>query len=174
MITTIEEYIERWEGFRSKPYRCTKNKLTIGIGRNIQENPLNAVEYKLIFPTLTLSQAQSALLNGITRDQALLLLRGDIRKISDRLNKYQWFTILNEYRKWVIIDLVFTMGSGGFLAFHNTLRALRERDYNKAADEIMNSRYYRELGDTTKDLDRGEANVSIMRSGRLPDQKLFN
>ena len=34
------------EGMRLKPYRCTLGKLTIGIGRNLEDNPLNFEEKK--------------------------------------------------------------------------------------------------------------------------------
>lgn len=49
------------EGLRLKPYRCTSNKLTIGYGRNIEDN-------------------------GITIDEAEYLLNNDVDKCIKQLN----------------------------------------------------------------------------------------
>ena len=45
------------EGIELKPYRCSADKLTIGVGRNIQEV-------------------------GITKDEAMMLLANDIARVA--------------------------------------------------------------------------------------------
>lgn len=52
-IEQLKKELIRDEGFRSKPYKCTAGKLTIGVGRNIEDN-------------------------GITEDEAMYLLENDI------------------------------------------------------------------------------------------------
>ena len=52
-LRIVTEQIIRHEGFRNKPYKCTANKLTIGYGRNIEDN-------------------------GITKTEASVLLKNDI------------------------------------------------------------------------------------------------
>ena len=46
------------EGFRQSPYRCTAGKLTIGVGRNLDDCPLTKEELEFIasdsFPASTL------------------------------------------------------------------------------------------------------------------------
>ena len=37
LMDRIKEQLVRHEGLRLKPYRCTAGKLTIGIGRNLDD-----------------------------------------------------------------------------------------------------------------------------------------
>ncbi|MFA6660842.1 MAG: lysozyme, partial [Bacilli bacterium] len=37
LMDRIKEQLVRHEGLRLKPYRCTADKLTIGIGRNLDD-----------------------------------------------------------------------------------------------------------------------------------------
>lgn len=38
----------RDEGLKLKPYRCTSNKLTIGIGRNLDDNGITEAEARYL------------------------------------------------------------------------------------------------------------------------------
>lgn len=50
----VAQYIQMHEGLSLKPYYCTANKLSIGIGRNLDDR-------------------------GITKEEALLLFANDLR-----------------------------------------------------------------------------------------------
>ena len=43
-MPTIEEQLLLHEGLRLKPYRCTSNKLTIGVGRNLEDKGISKEE----------------------------------------------------------------------------------------------------------------------------------
>ena len=74
------------EGLKLKPYRCTSDKLTIGVGRNLQDN-------------------------GITEGEAKFLLKNDISRVAGEcMYEFDWFSGLSERRKEAIINLVFNMG----------------------------------------------------------------
>ena len=62
----IEKRLYIHEGFRSKPYRCTANKLTIGIGRNIEDRPFTEEELQLV--------GKDYMTKGITKAQAFAIL----------------------------------------------------------------------------------------------------
>lgn len=44
LMTRIKAQLVRHEGLRLKPYRCTAGKLTIGIGRNLDDRGISQKE----------------------------------------------------------------------------------------------------------------------------------
>lgn len=116
-MKSIEEQLILHEGLRLKPYRDTVGKLTIGIGRNLDDK-------------------------GISEDEALFLLRNDIAEVTEALSKYAWFTALDPVRQKVIIDMAFNLGVAGLLRFRQMIAALERGDYLAAAAEMVNSRWY--------------------------------
>ena len=108
--------LKRDEGFRPKPYRCTAGALTIGYGRNLD-------------------------VKGISQAEADILLRNDIVFAQDNL--YAVFPdafSLNSPRFRVLVNMIFHLGTKGFLGFKRLHAAILARDFNQAADEILDSR----------------------------------
>ena len=98
---------------------------------------------------------------GITNDEALYLLRNDIKSISNALTlKYTWFAYLDEVRQKVCVDMAFNLGIGGFSKFQNMIRALAVKDYQKAAKEMEDSAWYHQVGA------RGKRLAEMMRTGQ--------
>lgn len=122
----LESMLIRHEGLELKPYRCTAGKLTIGIGRNLDDV-------------------------GITEAEARMMLNHDIQERVTQFLKYKWFTELSEVRKDVIIDMSF-MGVGRLLGFKNMIKALSEKDYQKAAEEMMSSKWASQVGSRATEL----------------------
>ncbi|HQN14652.1 MAG TPA: hypothetical protein PLP74_21275, partial [Quisquiliibacterium sp.] len=108
------EQLRLHEGERRKPYRDTVGKLTIGIGRNLDDN-------------------------GLRRDEIEYLLANDIADARADLDRYlPWWRGLDPVRQRVLIDMVFNMGMGapnrgGLLSFVNTLSEIRRGNYGIAA-----------------------------------------
>jgi lysozyme len=116
------------EGLRLKPYKCTSNKLTIGVGRNLEDR-------------------------GITEAEALFLLGNDIEDFEAQLIKaLPWFCFTHITAQLVLIDMAFNMGVTGLLAFKNTLRLIKEGEYMKASVEMLDSRWAGQVGRRAKDL----------------------
>lgn len=133
-LKSIEEQLILHEGMKLKPYRCPAGKLTIGVGRNLEDK-------------------------GLSKQEALFLLRRDIAEITNELRKYPWFETLDMVRQKVLIDMAFNLGINGLLSFKKMLSYLKAGDYEKAADEMVNSRWYGQVGDRSKRL------VKMMRTG---------
>ena len=133
-MKSIEEQLILHEGLRLKPYRCTAGKLTIGVGRNLEDK-------------------------GLSKEEALFLLRNDIREITEQLERLGWYRALDPIRQKVIIDMAFNLGLSGLLSFKRMIQALNCYDYNTAADEMVNSLWYRQVGK------RAERLVKMMRTG---------
>ena len=128
------------EGCKLKPYKCTAGKFTIGIGRNLEDR-------------------------GITEQEAQMLLTNDIRDCTSLVLKAMpWAINIDQPRKDVLISMCFQMGLNGLLGFNKFLNAMRDGDWQNAADELKDSRFYRQ---TTG---RAERMINIVKTGRYPPE----
>lgn len=134
-MINVRELITHHEGVRLKPYKCTAGKLTIGVGRNLDDN-------------------------GITHGEAMLLLDNDIRRCKLELQHHlSWFNGLDHDRQAALIDMCFNLGISRLMKFHNMLQALKHREWSRAADEALDSRWAEQVGNRAKeiaDILRGE------------------
>lgn len=122
MIEQLKKQLIVDEGFRRFPYRCTSGKLTIGVGRNIQDR-------------------------GITEDEAMYLLGNDIKLVVDELNeRLPWFGSAPETVQLVLANMAFNMGIPRLMTFENTLRHLRKCEYLDASFEMLNSKWAVQVG----------------------------
>ena len=100
-----------------KPVNLPTGKLTIGIGRNIEQK-------------------------GITRQEAEYLASNDIDYFFGHLaDKLVWFELLDEVRQAALLDMAFNLGIEGLLGFERTLSYLKAEQYDMAAQEILASRW---------------------------------
>lgn len=128
MITRLKMH----EGCSLKPYKCPAGKLTIGIGRNVEDNPLTAEELRVIGDWK----------HGITREAAHYLCRNDIERcIADLQKHLKFFDGLDKERKYALIDLCFQLGINGLLKFKRTLGSIAVGNYNLASEQLLESKY---------------------------------
>lgn len=138
-IDKLRQSLILHEGFEPKPYKCTADRTTIGIGRNIQDV-------------------------GITMDEALFLLDNDIERcLHDLWRNLPGWRLHDEARQNVLIEMVFNLGINRFLTFQKMLAALQVYDYNRAANEMLDSRWAQQVGQ------RAQTLADIMRTGEWPN-----
>lgn len=119
---TLKDQLIRDEGLRLKPYKDSVGKLTIGVGRNLDDV-------------------------GISADEADIFLQNDIQKATDSLlAQLPWVTQLDEVRQAVLINMTFNMGLSGLLQFRNTLKMIQSGDYSGASKEMLNSVWAKQVG----------------------------
>jgi lysozyme len=105
------------EGIVLMPYRCSSNKLTIGVGRNLEDN-------------------------GITKDEAMYLLGNDIsRTVKDCEHHFDWFHSMPIRVREAVVNLVFNMGVSRFSKFKKTIEYLKNEQWERAGVELLDSRY---------------------------------
>lgn len=110
------------EGFRSRPYRDTVGKLTIGYGRNLDDV-------------------------GISRSEGEYLLRNDVEEVIDQLKStFGFWDDLSELRKAVLINMAFNLGFDGLMGFHNTLKHIRAGEFEDASEHMLHSKWARQVG----------------------------
>tara|TARA_R110002020_G_scaffold13250_18_gene47826 strand:- start:2476 stop:2895 length:420 start_codon:yes stop_codon:yes gene_type:complete len=123
----IEE-LKRDEGVKLFPYKCSANKLTIGVGRNIEER-------------------------GITEDEANYLLKNDLTMCVEEVESiFTWYPYLTDSRKRVIVNMVFNLGLSRFLNFKKFIDAMEQKDYETAGKEMLDSKWAKQVGDRAKRL----------------------
>lgn len=117
----IEE-LKRHEGLRLKPYKCTAGKLTIGVGRNIEDI-------------------------GITEAEAEQMLLNDISRVEDDLDRnIMYWRDFPESVQRALVNFVFNVGITRALRFKRMFKALQNLDYHTAADELLDSLYAKQVG----------------------------
>ena len=123
LLNRIKAQLVRHEGLRLKPYRCTAGKLTIGIGRNLDDR-------------------------GITQKEAYALLENDIRDCEQQLLDEipDVFTGLDEVRQSVLLNMCFNLGIKGLLGFKNTLGFISVGDWERAANGMLASKWAKQVG----------------------------
>jgi len=134
-LTRLERQLWLDEGYRQYPYKCSSNKLTIGIGRNIEDN-------------------------GISKDEALHLLRNDIMEVRVSLMRFSWFNRLNDERQDAVLNMAFNLGIPRFMSFKKMIEALSEMDYELAADEALDSKWATQVGE------RADRIARIIKDGK--------
>lgn len=121
-MNKLERELIRDEGLCLKPYFDTVGKLTIGVGRNLDDN-------------------------GISEAEALMMLRNDIANSQQELECFSWFRQLDSHRKDAILNMHFNLGLPRLLSFKKMIAALEQGKWDKAADEALNSRWAEQVGE---------------------------
>ena len=121
-IKKIKDQLIRHEGLKLKPYQCPADRLTIGVGRNLEDK-------------------------GITEKEALMLLENDIQEcLEDLKTIFDKFDMLPESAQHVLVDMRFNLGHNGFRKFKNMIKAVKNQDFHSTAREMRDSRWYHQVG----------------------------
>jgi lysozyme len=120
---SIQDDLIRDEGQRLKPYMDTVGKLTIGVGRN-----LNDV--------------------GISEEESRQMLNADIDRAESGLRRtFTWFLTAPEPVQRGLTNMAFNMGIMGLTQFGKMLSALASEDYDLAAAEALKSKWADQVGE---------------------------
>jgi lysozyme len=121
-MSNLLDQLKRHEGMELKPYKCTSDKLTIGIGRNLEDV-------------------------GISEKEAEMLLQNDVQQVTAQLKeKFPWVLQLDEVRFAALINFTFNVGIGTASKFVNAMALLKAGNYDTAADEFLDSRWAKQVG----------------------------
>lgn len=108
------------EGLKLKPYRCQAGKLTIGVGRNLEDR-------------------------GISSEEAVYLLRNDIQECIKDLEQSVFrgvWTRFPEHARVVFTNMRFQLGYSGFRGFRKMIAAARVMDWPEVATQMKDSAWY--------------------------------
>lgn len=140
------------EGCRLEPYHCSAGFLTIGVGRNLETNPLTAEEQKVCGDWR----------HGITKNAAFFLLRNDIQRVKKECaQNISFWKQLDDERKYALLDMVFQMGIKRLMKFKKMLSFLGIGNYRQAKEECLASLY------ATQTPARAERIAKCIETGRF-------
>ena len=159
---SLEDQLILHEGLRLEVYKCPAGYWTVGVGRNLETKSLSRGEQQYILGRdgLTPQQVINILKRrGITKEEALVLLAHDIQDCEQDLRQFEWFDRLDPVRRKVVLDMRFNLGPQGFRQFKRMIEHLAAGRYSLAAGEMVNSRWYLQVGTRARRL------VEMMRTG---------
>jgi lysozyme len=118
----LMQELVRDEAVRLKPYRCTAGKLTIGVGRNIDDR-------------------------GITNAEAMYLLNNDVAICESELTAVlpNWRD-LSDTRQRVMLNMVFNLGRDRLSKFTKFIGCMKMGDFTGAAEQMMDSAWATQVG----------------------------
>ena len=120
-IAKLKSDLELDEGLRLHPYEDTVGKLTIGIGRNLDDV-------------------------GISEEEARHMLGNDIKWVVEELDRTMpWWRTMPEPAQRALANMAFNLGLTRLRRFKNMLTALQAGDYRKAADEALDSLWAKQV-----------------------------
>ena len=121
-LERIKKQLKEHEGVRSKVYKCSMGIETIGVGRNLRDV-------------------------GLSDKEIDYLLHNDIvRVINELQDSFVWFYDLTDKRKEALVNMCFNLGINRLKGFKNMLGYMRVGNYDKAADEALDSLWSKQVG----------------------------
>lgn len=139
IVSILQRLLEHDEGLRLKPYRDTEGKMTIGIGRNLDDV-------------------------GISEAEAMVLLANDIARTQADLDRLvPWWRTLDDVRQEVLVDMGFNLGVPKLATWHITLGYVQGGHYAWAAAEMLRSQpWASQVGARAQEL------ATMMETGAQP------
>ena len=111
----LVKQLKRHEGLRLKPYKCTANKTSIGVGRNLDDI-------------------------GISEKEAEILLLNDIEEAKRQLAAhFPWTADLDEVRLAALINFTFNVGIGTVSKFVNAMALLKDGKFDMVFDTVSSA-----------------------------------
>jgi lysozyme len=112
------------EGFRSKPYKCTAGRWSIGYG---------------------FTHGVTEFSQPITQEEAEKQLKGETAIcVRDVMKGLSWACELDMVRRDVLVSMRYQLGMNGLLSFPKFLKAMRDGDWLSAANELRNSKLHKQ------------------------------
>ncbi|MDA8747903.1 glycoside hydrolase family protein [Litoreibacter sp.] len=138
-MSKLIETLRRHEGVKNTLYKCTSDKWTIGVGRNLEDV-------------------------GLSEEEIDMLLLNDIKRTKELMDDYiPWHNDLDEVRQEALINFVFNVGIGTTMKFKNAMAALEAHDYDTAAIEMLDSNWAKQVGS------RAEEVTQMIKTGEYQD-----
>ena len=141
----LEKAIMRDEGYRSRPYLDTVGVPTIGYGSTC----ILGIPVTLAMPALSITAARD-------------LLRADLYgALVDAQALFSRFDEMDGVRQEVLVNMAYNLGRSRLGNFRKLIRHGLDLSYQRMADEMQDSKWYRQVGFRSRRL------VAEMRSGEV-------
>lgn len=137
------------EGYDNKLYKDTEGYWTIGIGQLITKNPskdvardeLNKLMGRNCDGQITQREAEELFNRSVEKARTGIVNNASLKPVYD---------VLDEIRRCALINMVFQMGVAGVVGFPKGMRLLKAKQWDAAAIELADSRWYKQTPNRAK------------------------
>lgn len=136
-IAAIKDQITRHEGCVLHAYDDHLGYTTIGVGRLIDERRGGGISY----------------------EEAMILLENDIQEVVEQLRGEDGFDNFPEPIQQALVNMAFQLGVSGLKSFQNMWNAIKQKDYDKAFEEALDSKWATQTPERAKEI------AEIIRNG---------
>ena len=138
LMDQIKEDLVRHEGYVTEIYLCSENYPTFGIGHMVTENDMEHT-----WPVGT----------PVTDERILQVFHDDCKvAIADAELLVNNLSDHPDFVSRVLVNMAFNIGRPRLSKFKNMLAAIEAKDYNLAADEMIDSKWYHQVGRRSQEL----------------------
>lgn len=138
LMDQIKEDLVRHEGYVTEIYLCSENYPTFGIGHMVTENDMEHT-----WPVGT----------PVTDERILQVFHDDCKvAIADAELLVNNLSDHPDFVSRVLVNMAFNIGRPRLSKFKNMLAAIEEKDYNRAANEMIDSKWYHQVGRRSQEL----------------------
>ena len=142
LFVQIKEDLTKHEGCKTTVYLCTEGIPTVGIGHALYG-----------FEELAVG-------DEVSMEQVLEWFKEDCDEaLTDCRALFLNFDSLPDQVKRVLVNMAFNLGRSRLGKFKNMVTAVNEGNWNKAADEMVDSRWYNQVGNRSIELENWMRNA---------------
>jgi lysozyme len=139
---TVYELIKKHEGERLKPYKCTANKWSIGVGWNFDDNKLPEDINKYLTEHGEITQEMS--------DRLLTISVGWAARDCRAL--FPEFDTFSGNRQIALIDWLFQLGHYRASKFTNSIHMINTGRWEAAAENMMKSKWAQQTPNRAREI----------------------
>jgi lysozyme len=139
----LRNYLVNNEGLLHRVYLCSVGIKTVGVGFNLERSDANE---RISSIGLNYNDVKSGLVS-LTTEQVHLLLDSDIDTaifIAETL--FEKFPTLSLARQIILVDMAFNLGQTRLSQFVKLINAVNAGNWVRAASEMQNSLWARQVG----------------------------
>ena len=138
-INQLRKELERDEGCKYEIYLDHLGYPTFGIGHLITDDDLESKVWPL-------GLGKTSVGVEVSEERVKEAFNSDIETVlSDCCRLYEYFDDLPEEAQLIIANMMFNLGYPRLSKFKGMKRGVDERDWNAAADEMVDSLWYRQV-----------------------------
>ena len=169
-VQRAKNIIKKHEGTRNKVYTDTKGHPTIGIGFNLDRNDADTILTKV-------GASKPKVLAGeaLSDDQVDRIFTMTFEEATKAVKQLvPTFESLPDNVKIVLLDMMFNMGPNKLQQFEKFLTAVKSNNFTMAAKEMVNSKWYNQVGNRSirlAKLMKGEEILESFQMARIKQLK---
>ena len=145
MAESGQAMTKRYEGWRSRSYKCTENHWTIGYGFNVSD----PIVEKLLPPDIRIRT------RGLSKEEGNKIFNARYQIARRHARAYVTNVVydkLTSTRQNVLTDMAYNLGPTRLAGFKKLKKALIAKNYIAAAKEMKDSAWYGQVGRRAKEL----------------------